>query len=66
MRPILVSRVTSTGYFSLLVRGAVWGCSTERCGVLARSAFSLLRKRSLPEVGLSAWCEVEATPARWD
>ena len=40
---------TSTGYFPLLVRGAVWYCNTVRCGVLARSAFSLPRKRNLPE-----------------
>ena len=41
--------MTSTGYFSLLVRGAVWGCSAVRCGVLAWSAFPLQRKRNLPE-----------------
>ena len=72
-QPLLLRAATSTGQTSdqywLLsppCTGVRYGAVVQ-CVVLDRSeCLSQLRKRNLPEVGLSAWCEVEATPARWD
>ena len=74
-QPLLLRAATSTGQTSDQYWLLSPPCAGVRYGVVVQSVVvcslvvpfpSREKKKSPRGAGLSAWCEVEATPARWD